>query len=148
MSLFNVFDIAGSALDAQTVRMNTTASNMANANSAASSSGETYRARQPVFTTLVSDELGAMGAQLGGVAIDAIVEDPGNEPVANAVSYIATGLLRELAWSGIVYGALIALFAAALGAGRIATSVRRTLAPAFNGGTGSAVAAGAPLLSK
>ncbi|MGR8919826.1 MAG: flagellar basal body rod protein FlgC [Gammaproteobacteria bacterium] len=74
MSLFNVFDIAGSALDAQTVRMNTTASNMANANSASSSTGETYRARQPVFATLVNEELDAMGVRLGGVGIDGIVE--------------------------------------------------------------------------
>ena len=49
MSLFNVFDISGSALRAQTVRLNTTASNMANIDSISSSTANTYRARQPVF---------------------------------------------------------------------------------------------------
>lgn len=55
MSLFKVFDIAGSALHAQSVRLNTTASNLANADSVASSVAATYRARQPVFQTLFDD---------------------------------------------------------------------------------------------
>lgn len=49
MSLSNVFAIAGSAMNAQTIRMNTTASNMANAESISSSVDSTYRARKPVF---------------------------------------------------------------------------------------------------
>lgn len=49
MSLSNVFNIAGSAMTAQTVRLNTTASNMANAESISSSEADTYRARKPVF---------------------------------------------------------------------------------------------------
>jgi flagellar basal-body rod protein FlgC len=49
MSLSNVFNIAGSAMSAQTIRLNTTASNMANAESISSSEVETYRARKPVF---------------------------------------------------------------------------------------------------
>lgn len=55
MSLFNVFDVSGSALQAQSVRLNTTSSNLANANSISSSSGETYRARHPVFAPLMKD---------------------------------------------------------------------------------------------
>ncbi len=47
MSLYNVFDIAGSGMSAQQVRLNTTASNMANANSISSSIDQTYRARHP-----------------------------------------------------------------------------------------------------
>ncbi|KGK41505.1 flagellar basal body rod protein FlgC [Nitrincola sp. A-D6] len=50
MSLSNVFSISGSAMSAQTIRLNTTASNMANAQSVSSSEGETYRARHPVFS--------------------------------------------------------------------------------------------------
>ena len=46
MSLFRLFDISGSALAAQSVRLNTTASNLANADSVSSSYGDTYRARQ------------------------------------------------------------------------------------------------------
>jgi|SRR5690554_639705 flagellar basal-body rod protein FlgC len=49
MSLSNVFNIAGSAMSAQTIRLNTTASNMANAESISSSEVDTYRARKPVF---------------------------------------------------------------------------------------------------
>ncbi len=49
MSLTNVFGIAGSAMSAQTIRLNTTASNLANAESVSSSLDETYRARKPVF---------------------------------------------------------------------------------------------------
>ena len=50
MSDFRIFQVAGSALDAQNVRLNTIASNLANANVAASSPEEAYRARMPVFT--------------------------------------------------------------------------------------------------
>ncbi|MEM7027320.1 MAG: flagellar basal body rod protein FlgC [Pseudomonadota bacterium] len=55
MSLFNVFDIAGTAMTAQSVRMNVTASNMANADSVSSSTGQTYRARQPIFEAVFND---------------------------------------------------------------------------------------------
>ncbi len=57
MALFNIFDIAGSAMSSQSVRLNTTASNMANADSISSSTGETYRARHPVFSTVYQDAL-------------------------------------------------------------------------------------------
>lgn len=50
MSLTNVFGIAGSGMSAQTIRLNTTASNMANAESVSSSLEDTYRARKPVFS--------------------------------------------------------------------------------------------------
>ncbi|MCG9697173.1 flagellar basal body rod protein FlgC [Shewanella sp. Isolate11] len=49
MSLFNIFNVAGSGMSAQSVRLNTTASNIANADSVASSVDQTYRARHPVF---------------------------------------------------------------------------------------------------
>jgi len=49
MGLFNVLDVSASAMSAQSVRLNTTASNLANANSVSSSVNETYRARKPVF---------------------------------------------------------------------------------------------------
>ena len=74
MSLFDVFDIAGSALTAQSVRLNTTASNMANANSASSSSGETYRARHPVFATRLSEAMGFERDIASGVVVEDIIE--------------------------------------------------------------------------
>jgi flagellar basal-body rod protein FlgC len=52
MSLSNVFDIAGSGMNAQSIRINTTASNIANAESASSSVDETYRARKPWFAVM------------------------------------------------------------------------------------------------
>ena len=70
MSLFNVFGISGSALQAQTLRLNTTSSNMANANSVSSSTGTTYRARHPVFAPMVkefSNEKKAVGVRVLGI---------------------------------------------------------------------------------
>ena len=49
MSLFNIFNVSGSGMSAQSVRLNTTASNIANADAVASSVDETYRARHPIF---------------------------------------------------------------------------------------------------
>ncbi len=49
MSLMGIFDIAGSGMSAQSVRLNTTASNIANAESVAENADATYRARYPVF---------------------------------------------------------------------------------------------------
>jgi flagellar basal-body rod protein FlgC len=55
MALGNVFDIAGSAMTAQSVRLNTTASNLANAQTASSSVDEVYRGRHPVFGSVFKD---------------------------------------------------------------------------------------------
>ncbi|CDT24734.1 putative Flagellar basal-body rod protein FlgC [Vibrio coralliirubri] len=49
MSLFNVFNVTGSAMSAESVRLNTTSSNLANADSVSSSAEETYKARHAVF---------------------------------------------------------------------------------------------------
>ncbi len=57
MSLNRIFDIAGSGMSAQSVRLNTTASNIANADTASSSTEEVYRARKPVFAALVQAEM-------------------------------------------------------------------------------------------
>lgn len=73
MSLLNVFDIAGSAMSAQTIRMNVTASNMANVDSVSSSTGKTYRARHPVFETVYSDTMGDKSIS-NGVRVAGIIE--------------------------------------------------------------------------
>ena len=52
MSLTNVFNIAGTGMNAQSVRLNTTASNIANAETVSSSVDETYKARKPWFSVL------------------------------------------------------------------------------------------------
>lgn len=98
MSLFKVFDIAGSAMSAQSVRLNVTASNMANADSISSSVGGTYRARQPVFAAMYddasmnfNDEADAIGVQVRGVVqSNAPIRSeyqPGN-PLADQDGYI------------------------------------------------------------
>ncbi|GGC07772.1 flagellar basal-body rod protein FlgC [Marinobacterium zhoushanense] len=79
MSLSNVFGIAGSAMNAQSIRLNTTASNLANADSVSSSEGETYRARKPVFTVQMPGEvdysaLGSGQVPGQGVTVSDIVE--------------------------------------------------------------------------
>lgn len=61
MSLFKVFDVAGSAMNAQSVRMNVTASNLANAGSVSGDPEKVYRARQPVFASF-GDTLADQGA--------------------------------------------------------------------------------------
>ncbi|WP_438767228.1 flagellar basal body rod protein FlgC [Kushneria sp. TE3] len=70
MSLFNVFNISGSALSAQSQRMNVTASNLANADSVAGPDGQPYRARQLTF-----EMAGEPGQQIGGVRVAGISED-------------------------------------------------------------------------
>jgi flagellar basal-body rod protein FlgC len=71
MSLFKVFDVAGSAMNAQSVRLNVTASNLANAGSVNGDPDKVYRARQPVFASfnesLAAAETGIAGVQLTGI---------------------------------------------------------------------------------
>jgi flagellar basal-body rod protein FlgC len=68
MSLFRIFDISGSALHAQSVRLNTTASNMANMDSISSSTSQTYRAREPVFAAQLDEaEDGITGVSVLGI---------------------------------------------------------------------------------
>jgi flagellar basal-body rod protein FlgC len=54
MSLFNVFSVSGSALNAQTIRLNTTTSNLANAESVNGDATKVYRARHPVFQAMMN----------------------------------------------------------------------------------------------
>ncbi|MEO2266942.1 flagellar basal body rod protein FlgC [Pseudoalteromonas pernae] len=79
MSLFNVFDVSGSAMSAQNVRLNTTASNLANANSVSSSVEQTYRARQPVFAAELQQAVGKQHGESVGVKVLGVVES--NKPL-------------------------------------------------------------------
>ena len=68
MSLFKVFDIDGSAMNAQSVRMNVTASNLANAGSVNGDATQVYRARQPVFSSFHDvAQSGVSGVRFQGV---------------------------------------------------------------------------------
>lgn len=73
MSLLRVLDISATGMSAQSVRMNTTASNLANANSVSSSAGETYRARHPVFSAEMSKATNTLSSSVG-VNVEAIIE--------------------------------------------------------------------------
>jgi len=70
MSLFNIFNVSGSAMSAQAQRLNTVASNLANADSATSANGEAYRAKAVVFEA-VPQQSGATA-----VRVREVVEDP------------------------------------------------------------------------
>jgi flagellar basal-body rod protein FlgC len=70
MSMFDIFKVSSSALNAQSQRLNTVASNLANADSATSATGEPYRAKQVVFSATPVDESGATGVQVAGVIDD------------------------------------------------------------------------------
>lgn len=77
----NIFGIAGTALNAQLTRMNATASNLANASTVASTDQEAFRAKRPLFKTIVegmltkSDSNNAQDTK-GGVKIEKLVDDP------------------------------------------------------------------------
>jgi len=62
MSLGSIFDIAGTGMNAQSLRLNTTASNLANAQSASSSVDEVYRSRQPVFAAMQKQAMSSLDA--------------------------------------------------------------------------------------
>ena len=92
MSMFNVFQIAGSALTAQSVRLNATSSNLANADSVVSADGQPYRAKQVVFTASPVAGQEAVGVQVRQVVEDAspprMVFEPKN-PLANGQGYVS-----------------------------------------------------------
>lgn len=73
MGLFGVFDIAGSAMSAQALRLNLVSSNLANADALSSSTEETYRARYPVFATAL-DEAARQRGETGGVRVRGVVQ--------------------------------------------------------------------------
>jgi flagellar basal-body rod protein FlgC len=90
MSLFNIFNVSGSAMSAQAQRLNTVASNLANADSVTSSTGEAYRAKQVVFEA-VPTAGGATGVKVAQVVDDPsplkLVYDP-KHPLADAKGYV------------------------------------------------------------
>ena len=90
MSLFNILDVAGSALTAQSQRLNTTASNLANADSATSSTGQPYRAKQVVFSAQPVAE-NSVGVRVTNVVQDQSpprrVHDP-RHPLADEAGYV------------------------------------------------------------
>jgi flagellar basal-body rod protein FlgC len=102
MSLFNIFSVAGSAMTAQNQRLNVVASNLANADSATSSNGQPYRAKQVVFqSTTPMDGMGRSGgpdamSSTHGVKVARVIEDRSpmkmvyepTHPMANPAGFV------------------------------------------------------------
>ena len=94
MGLYNVFNVAGSAMSAQSVRLNTVASNLANADTVSANEQEIYRSRQPVFKAVME----AIGNQQSSVPVRTagIVESQAaarqeyqpDHPLANEEGYV------------------------------------------------------------
>jgi flagellar basal-body rod protein FlgC len=104
MSLASVFNIAGTGMSAQSTRLNTISSNIANAETVSSSVDQTYRARHPVFATMFQQSMGDGSGSLfaeqdqagSGVQVLGIVEDQSslmpryepNHPAADEGGYV------------------------------------------------------------
>jgi flagellar basal-body rod protein FlgC len=95
MTAFKIFDIAGSGMNAQSLRLNLVASNISNANSVSSSVDETYKSRQPVFAAQLKNILDqqntASGVNVLGVVesqAPPIMEYAPNHPMADGEGYI------------------------------------------------------------
>jgi len=95
MSLFNIFDVAGSGMSAQSVRLNVVASNLANADNVSGSEADAYHAKQPVFEAVYNAARGEDG-DANMVKVASIRESnapiqarymPGN-PLANEKGYV------------------------------------------------------------
>lgn len=95
MSSFKVFDIAGSGMSAQNLRLNLVASNLSNADSVSSSVDETYKSRQPVFAAQLQDVIDRKTA-MSGVKVLGVIESDSpsvreyapDHPLANEDGYI------------------------------------------------------------
>lgn len=95
MPSMNIFNIAGSGMNAQNLRLNLVASNIANANSISSSLDEVYKSRQPVFATELNNIMRKDNAA-GGVNVLGVVENQAppimeyapNHPLADELGYI------------------------------------------------------------
>lgn len=95
MSSLSIFDIAGSGMNAQSLRLNLVASNISNANSVGTSAETVYKSRQPVFAAELNNIINKQNATskvnvLGVVEsqASAVMEYAPNHPMANKEGYI------------------------------------------------------------
>jgi flagellar basal-body rod protein FlgC len=94
MSMFQIFHVAGSAVSAQSQRLNVVASNLANADTVAGPDGQAYKARQVVFQTQLmgaGNDSGSAGVRVTNVTEDQTpgrrIHDP-KHPQADADGYV------------------------------------------------------------
>jgi flagellar basal-body rod protein FlgC len=96
MSMYKIFDVAGSGLSAQSLRLNTIASNMANAESVSGSADTAYRARNPVFAAVFDQFATPSNQATASVRVEDVVESQApvmpsyepNNPLANEEGYV------------------------------------------------------------
>jgi len=106
MSLFSVFNVSGSALNAETVRLNTTASNLANAESADGDPTKVYRGRHAVFQTMMdqTDSSWDGASASAGVRVLGVVESTApptmrfqpDNPKANKDGYVYSSNVNSI----------------------------------------------------
>jgi flagellar basal-body rod protein FlgC len=91
MSMLQIFNVSGSAVSAQSQRLNTVASNLANADTVAGPDGQSFKARQVVFQTVAMGDAGTAGVRVSTVSEDQTpgrrVHDP-KHPGADADGYV------------------------------------------------------------
>lgn len=95
MSLFSIFATTSSAMNAQTVRLNTIASNLANADVVATTPAEAYKSKQVVFSEILNEQgfgqAPAAGVRISGIGVshreNSAIYQPGH-PMANANGYV------------------------------------------------------------
>lgn len=92
--LFSIFNVSGSALSAQSVRLNTVASNLANAQVPSQTAEDTYRAKHPIFETIFNElnpQSGAASVRVNGIyehQAQPILKYNPNHPLANDEGYV------------------------------------------------------------
>jgi len=96
MSVFNVFDVAGSGMSAQMLRLNTVASNLANAETISSNEGDVYQARHPIFESVLQEAGSMNGDEVAIVKVREIMQEQTNaiplyrpnHPLANDEGFV------------------------------------------------------------
>ena len=104
MSFERLMSIAGTGMNAQLIRMNTTASNLANAGVVAGTDAGAFRAKRPVFERLLNNAMSGKESFEGGVRVNEIINDPKpvkqvfepNNPLADENGYVFASNVNEI----------------------------------------------------
>ena len=104
MSFERLMSIAGTGMNAQLIRMNTTASNLANAGVVAGTDAGAFRAKRPMFESLLNNAMSGKESFEGGVIVSGIINDPKpvkqvfepNNPLADDNGYVFASNVNEI----------------------------------------------------
>lgn len=104
MSFERLMSIAGTGMNAQLIRMNTTASNLANAGVVAGTDAGAFRAKRPMFESLLNNAMSGKESFEGGVKVSGITNDPKpvkqvfepNNPLADDNGYVFASNVNEI----------------------------------------------------